>query len=69
MAVRADGTTAMGRPDHPAILVGPIAALHTIELVVRPRWVVWSQDTTAALVEAGVRVAPQRGTWPPCTGC
>lgn len=44
-------------PGHPAILAGPIAALCTIELVVRPRWVVWSQDTTAALVEAGVRAA------------
>jgi hypothetical protein len=57
LAVRADGTAAMARPDYPAILVGPIAALHTIELVVRPRWVVWSQDTTGALVEAGVRAA------------
>jgi DNA polymerase-1 len=47
----------VARPDHPPILVGPIAALHTIEPVVRPRWVVWSQDTTAALVESGVRAA------------
>ena len=57
LAVRADGTAAVARPDHPAILVGPIAALHTIELVVRSRWVVWSEDTTGALVEAGVRAA------------
>ena len=57
MAVGTDETAAVAGPDHPAILVGLIAALHTIELVVRPRWVVWSQDTTAALVEADVRVA------------
>ena len=56
LAVGADGTAA-ARPDYPAILVGPIAALHTIELVVRPRWVVWSQDATGALVEAIVRAA------------
>jgi hypothetical protein len=29
LAVRADGTAAVARPDHPAILVAPIAALHT----------------------------------------
>lgn len=35
----------------------PVAVVRAVEREIRPRWVVWSPDTAAALVAAGVRVA------------
>jgi DNA polymerase I len=35
----------------------PVAVVRAVEREVRPRWVVWSPATAAALVAAGVRVA------------
>lgn len=35
----------------------PVEAIRRIETAFRPRWVLWGSETTAALVEAGLRVA------------
>jgi DNA polymerase-1 len=38
-------------------VLDPSAVVRRVEDALRPRWVWWSKDTAAALVEAGVRVA------------
>jgi DNA polymerase-1 len=35
----------------------PSAVIRLVEEVIRPRWVLWSNDTVAPLIEAGVRIA------------
>ena len=49
--------TAAGRLTVDAGTDDPAAVVRAVDEVVRPRWVVWSGDTAATLVGAGVRIA------------
>ena len=51
LGIAAEGVVIAARHDHPEQLV---AALET---ALRPRWVMWSNETALALVRAGLRVA------------
>jgi DNA polymerase I len=49
--------TARGNWSLSLVVEDPPAAVRVAEEALRPRWVVWSNDTAAELVRAGVRVA------------
>ena len=49
--------TTTGRMSVARCIEDPSAAVRLVEDALRPRWVLWSNDTAATLVLAGVRIA------------
>ena len=61
LAVAGDHVGIAAPGEAPRSFTGDVAALVArADATVRPRWVVWSQDTASALIAGGTRIASRR---------